>query len=78
MMFLKGWTKIERFTDQLSDMAVRQLIQPDRSYPKTDSLPAQWILGLTDKQVQNVLRDKRDNLYRYKHDVDSVIEKAAE
>jgi hypothetical protein len=48
---------------------------------KTDKAtvwPAQWLIGLTGKSVQNVLRSKSDALENYISDFETAIEEAAE
>src|ERR1043165_8511866 len=75
-LFARGCLEIENFTDSLSDMAVEQL-----RAKKTDKAavwPAQWLIGLTGKSVQNVLRSKSDALENYISDFESAIEEAAE
>jgi hypothetical protein len=75
-LFARGFLEIENFTDSLSDMAVEQL-----RAKKTDKAavwPAQWLIGLTGKSVQNVLRSKSDALENYISDFESAIEEAAE
>jgi hypothetical protein len=74
-LFARGCLEIENFTDSLSDMAVEQL-----RVKKTDKSavwPAQWLIGLTGKSVQNVLRSKSDALENYISDFESAIEEAA-
>ncbi len=56
-------------------MAVEQL-----RAKKTDKAavwPAQWLIGLTGKSVQNVLRSKSDALENYISDFESAIDEAA-
>ena len=55
-LFAKGWQGVENFTDQLSDMALSQLKSSRRS-DKELIWPATWLIGLTGKGVQHVLRD---------------------
>lgn len=74
-LFARGCLEIENFTDSLSDMAVEQL-----RAKKTDKAavwPAQWLIGLTGKSVQNVLRSKSDALENYISDFESAIDEAA-
>src|SRR5579872_4552988 len=59
MMFLKGWSEVDGFSENLSRMAFDQLTRRPRGRHPADVLPAQWVLGLTEKQVQNVLRDRQ-------------------
>ncbi|HEV2912358.1 MAG TPA: CfrBI family restriction endonuclease [Pyrinomonadaceae bacterium] len=75
-LFARGCLGIENFTDSLSDIAVEQL-----RANKTDKAvvwPAQWLIGLTGKSVQNVLRSKADALENYISDFESAVEEAAE
>ncbi|MGA9996818.1 MAG: CfrBI family restriction endonuclease [Pyrinomonadaceae bacterium] len=75
-LFARGCLEIENFTESLSNMAVEQL-----RAKKTDKVavwPAQWLIGLTGKSVQNVLRSKSDALENYIFDFESAVEEAAE
>jgi hypothetical protein len=75
-LFVRGCLEIESFTDKLSEMAIEQL-----RLNKTDKVsiwPAQWLIGLTGKSVQNVLRSKSEALESYISDFEAAIEEAAE
>ena len=75
-LFARGSLEVENFTDKLSEMAIEQL-----RAGKTDKAtvwPAQWLIGLTGKSVQNVLRSKSDALENYISDFETAIEEAAE
>ena len=76
-MFANGWLDIDHFTDKLSQMAVEQIIHARRS-DKMAMWPAQWALGLTDKSVQNVLRNNRADFQAYILDFEAAINDAAE
>lgn len=76
-LFARGWLEIDNFTEELSNMAVRQLSIP-RKTDKTSVWLAQWILGLTEKSVQNVLRGKSGNIADYIADFERAVEQAAE
>ena len=58
-------------------MAVEQLLRTKKT-DKAAVWPAQWLIGLTGKSVQNVLRSKSDALENYTSDFESAIEEAAE
>ena len=75
-LFAKGCLEIENFTDSLSDMAIEQLRVKKKD--KAVVWPAQWLIGLTGKSVQNVLRSKSDALENYISDFEFAIEEAAE
>jgi hypothetical protein len=54
-MFIKGSAGSEDFVEQLPQLATELLAQKRLS--KAERWLAQWVLGLTDKAFQNVLRD---------------------
>jgi hypothetical protein len=54
-LFLRGRHTIEQFIDLLPAIAVELL--STRGAAREDRQLAQWVLGLTDKGVQNILRD---------------------
>ena len=78
VMFLRGGLQTDQFTDDLSEMALAALLSPPKGRRKESVLPAQWVLGLTEKQVQNVLRDDKEQLRQYASAFDHVLEQAAE
>ncbi|MFL6274731.1 MAG: hypothetical protein ACJ74G_05915, partial [Blastocatellia bacterium] len=63
-LFLRGHLEIESFTDQLSSMAVEQL-KARRGSEKSMLWVSQWLIGLTQKQFQNVLRSDSKSIERY-------------
>lgn len=63
-LFLRGAANSADFIEQLPDLAVG--ILSHRPLKQSEKWLAQWTLGLTDKGVQNVLRDSLDNLLRYR------------
>jgi hypothetical protein len=63
-LFLKGSTLSEDFTAQLPIIAAEILSR--KRLPKTEKWIAQWMLGLTDKAFQNVLRDDPRALASYR------------
>jgi hypothetical protein len=63
-LFLKGSTVFDDFIRQLPHMAVDILTR--RPLIKAERWIAQWILGLTDKAFQNVLRDSAESLAAYR------------
>lgn len=75
-LFARGWLEIENFTDSLSELAVEQLHV--KKNDKAAVWPAQWLIGLTGKSVQNVLRSKSEALENYIADFEAAIEEAAE
>lgn len=77
IMFLRGWLEVEHFTDKLSSMAVEQLTSSGKRIQKANISPALWVLGLTKKQMQNVLRDRKERLIPYITGFETVIEQAA-
>lgn len=63
-LFMKGMTATEDFVAQLPHLATDLLMKGHLS--KTDRWLAQWVLGLTDKAYQNVLRDDIAALAAYR------------
>jgi hypothetical protein len=76
-LFARGWTEIEGFTDQLSDLAIQQ-IKESRRNDNANIWPAQWLIGLTGKSVQNVLRSDPEQLAAYVSDFENAVNEAAE
>lgn len=76
-MFAQGSATIEGFIGRLSELATKQLMDA----PRNDTScvwPAQWLIGLTGKQVQNVLRSKPEALARYLEDFEEAVAESAE
>ena len=63
-MFLNGSHGSPDFVDDLLDFACRRLSET-KKVGKEERWLAQWILGLTDKAFQNVLRDEQNAIVRY-------------
>jgi hypothetical protein len=63
-MFINGAHGNPNFGDDLLDFACRRLSGTKR-VGKEERWLAQWILGLTDKAFQNVLRDEQNAIVRY-------------
>lgn len=63
-LFLKGSAISDNFVAQLPEIATDVLSQ--KRIPKTERWVAQWLLGLTDKAFQNVLRDNPNALVGYR------------
>lgn len=76
-LFLRGWADIEGFTDQLSTNALEQMDNTTQSN-KASFWPAMWLIGLTGKSIQNVLRS--DSLMRkaYISDFEDAVEQASQ
>jgi hypothetical protein len=62
-LFLKGATHSPDFIRELPSIASDILAR--KRVPKSERWLAQWMLGLTDKAVQNVLRDDRTAFKNY-------------
>jgi len=62
-MFLAGVEKKPDSINELLDFACHRLAATRLG--REERWLAQWILGLTDKAFQNVLRDERNAIYRY-------------
>ena len=64
-LFLQGMSSSPDFVSQLPYIASTILAR--KSLPKVERWLAQWMLGLTDKAVQNVLRDNKALLVEYRN-----------
>ena len=75
-LFARGTKQIDNFTSQLSEMAVQQ-IRSSRKSDKASIWVAQWLVGLTGKSVQNVLRSNPEEIEAYIADFEQAIRDAA-
>lgn len=75
-LFVRGWQEMEDFTDNLSQMALDQLNTTGQS-KKAVNWPAQWLIGLTGKGFQNVLRSNPQAREQYIQDFEAAIEEAS-
>jgi hypothetical protein len=75
-LFVHGWLNIPGFTDNLPNMAISQINASIKS-DKAQQWPAQWILGLTGKSVQNVLRGRAEALEDYVSAFEQALDNAA-
>ncbi len=64
VMFARGCMEIDNFTKQLSSMAVHQLENTKRN-DTINIWPAQWMIGLTGKSYQNVLKSNPEAFLGY-------------
>jgi hypothetical protein len=62
-MFLQAANKNQNFVEELSTFASSKLCA--KKISRQERWLAQWILGLTDKAFQNVLRDEQDAIVHY-------------
>ncbi|HZO87908.1 MAG TPA: CfrBI family restriction endonuclease [Chthonomonadaceae bacterium] len=74
-LFAQGCLHFEDFTSRLSAMAVEQIKTANRN-DNASIWPAQWLLGLTGKSVQNVLRNNPD-VQDYLTDFETAVREAA-
>lgn len=63
LMFLKGQANVPNFIEELLVKACSEL---KTTLPKDKKWLLEWILGLTDKGFQNILRDRTERLDVYK------------
>jgi len=63
-LFLKGASSTPDFINRLPYLAAETLVRPGLTKP--ERWFAQWILGLTDKAFQNVLRDDKAKIDGYR------------
>jgi len=76
-LFAKGHLQQPDFTQQLSFMALQE-IAASRKNDNASIWPAQWLIGLTGKSVQNVLRSDPAARQAYISDFESAVQEAAE
>lgn len=75
-LFAKGWAEVDDFTENLSVLALEQMDNTSQS--KKDTFwPAQWLIGLTGKSIQNVLRSNSELRQSYIQDFENAVEEAA-
>nr|GFD09535.1 hypothetical protein [Tanacetum cinerariifolium] len=74
-LFAQGWQQFPDFKDELSQLAIAQL--KAKRAGKTGKWIGQWLLGLTDKQYQNVLRGNSENLTQYVVAFEQTMREAA-
>lgn len=75
MMFLHGCSEIDNFINDLPSMASDEFLQTKK---KDDRWILQWLLGLTNKAIQNVLRDDPDKLAKYQAEYKRTLTQVAE
>ena len=75
-MMLRGLSIQSDFVEKLPEIAERILRKKRLS--KSERWIAQWVLGLTDKASQNVLRDNADLLSEYRQRYEAVYQDALE
>ena len=75
VLFARGLQQSNRFTDDLSAIAARQLTTAKKD--KASTWLAQWAIGLTGKSVQNVLRSDSRELTAYIADFEQAVADAA-
>ena len=76
-LFANGLLQREDFTQQLSTLAVEQ-ITASRRNDNASIWPAQWLIGLTGKSVQNVLRSNPAAREAYISDFETAVKDAAD
>lgn len=75
-LFAKGWAEIDGFTEKLSTLALEQMDNTPKSRKDT-FWPAQWLLGLTTKGIQNVLRSNPELRENYIQNFEAAVNEAA-
>ena len=74
-MFLKSCSQYDGFLDTVLDQTVKELKKVKR---KNDKWILEWLLGLTDKAVQNILRDNPDELEGYKERLNDTLKETVD
>jgi hypothetical protein len=75
-LFARGLQEDKGFTNQLSSMAIRQ-IESSKKNDKASIWLAQWLIGLTGKSVQNVLRSNPEERAEYVAEFENAVREAA-
>lgn len=75
-LFAHGWEQIDNFSNNVSQMAISQLNSTPLSN-KSVVWPSQWLIGLTTKGYQNVLRSEPKARKAYIADFEKAISEAA-
>lgn len=70
LMFLQGCRDVENFVQTLPRLAEEEF---QKTRKQEDRWILQWILGLTNKAVQNVLRDDPENLAKYRSEYEQTL-----
>jgi hypothetical protein len=76
-LFAKGWAEIDGFTEKLSEQALEQMVNTSQSN-KATFWPAMWLIGLTGKSIQNVLRSNSAMRQSYIQDFENAVEEASQ
>lgn len=76
-LFAKGWAEVDGFTERLSALALEQMDNTSQSKKET-FWPAQWLIGLTGKSIQNVLRSNPELRQSYIQDFENAVEEASQ
>lgn len=71
MMFIDGCLNVESFSEKLVPEATKKLKMG--GLKKNERWILEWILGLNDKAVQNILRDDPDELEKYQESFLTVL-----
>lgn len=76
VFFVRGQSDVPEFTRRIAAEAVDRL-KNRRGSSKDDLWLCQWILGLTNKSVQNVLRDDPTKLDNYLQEFEEALSRAS-
>lgn len=74
-LFIKGCEQIPSFNEKLSEIALRQL--RESKIEKSDKWLAQWLVGLTEKGVQNVLHSNDEAYDDYLTEFELAIKESS-
>ncbi len=75
VMFIEGCKKYPSFMENLPQLAAKQL--EEGNLKKEDKWILNWILGLTDKAVQNILRDNPEKIGQYAKNYKNSIQEVS-
>lgn len=77
MTYLESSVAIENFEKNISNLVGKEML--DRKTTKEEKVYLQWLIGLTGKSVQNVLRGDKEEFIEYLNEMEiSLAENAAE
>jgi len=75
-LFARGWREYDDFSERVSQLAIEQL-NTKRGSSREFQWPAQWLIGLTGKSFQNVLRNDPQARQQYVNDFEAAVRDAA-
>jgi len=78
MTYLDASQSIENLQKNLFQLVGDELIEPKKRVSKEEKQYLQWLVGLTGKSVQNVLRGSKGECIEYLNDLEKVLKESAD